>query len=308
MRIRPILVFATFLLAPVIITGCGRKEDAKVATQVAARVNGEEITVHQINYVLARNQNITAEVEAQAKREILDRLIEQHLARQKAIENGLDRSPTIVQAIEAAKSEILARAYLEHITANLSKPVPVETHAYYKNHPELFAQRRVFSLEEIAFVTNSDIATALRAQLSKARSMQEIADWLQSQGVKFSVNRVVRAAEQLSLEILPKVQAMKEGQIQLFEAGSGRFQIIRVVAFKVVPIDEETATPRIKRFLSNVKSSEEIAKEMKKIKKQAKIEYMGEFAGGAAAAEAKAKPDAGFQTKSEESPKARSQE
>jgi hypothetical protein len=76
----------------------------------------------------------------------------------------------------------------------------------------------------------------------------------------------------------------------------------------VVPIDEETATPRIKRFLSNVKSSEEIAKEMKKIKKQAKIEYMGEFAGGAAAAEVKVKPDAEFQTKSEESPKVRSQE
>ena len=299
MSIRPILVFTTLLLALVITTGCGKKEDAKVATQVAARVNGDEITVHQINNVLARSQNITPEVEAQAKREILDRLIDQQIAKQKAIENGLDRSPRILQTMEAAKSEILARAYLEHITANLSRPAPVETHDYYKNHPELFAQRRVFNLEELAFAAKSEIATGLREQLSKARSMQEIADWLRSRGVKFVANRVVRAAEQIPLEILPKLQAMKEGQIQLFEASNGRFQVIRVVAFKSASVDEATATPRIQQFLSNRNSREVIAKEMKTIKEQAKIEYVGEFASTASATEPEIRPKDDAKAKAE---------
>jgi len=277
-----------------------------VATQVVARVNADEITVHQVNNVLARRQNITPEVAEQAKREILERLIDQHLARQKAIENELDRSPGVMQAIEAAKTEILARAYLGQIAAAIPKTAAWEVQKYYKEHPELFAQRRLFDLEELAFVARSDVATGLREQLSKARSMQEIADWLQSQGVKFAVNRGVHAAEQIPLEILPEVQAMKEGQIQLFEAGSERFQVIRVVAYKAEPIDEASAAPRIQQFLLNRRSSEVIAKVMKKNKEQAKIEYVGDFAAGAAAAEANAKAEAGAQAGTEELPKEQS--
>ena len=303
MNIHTFLVFTALLLALALTTGCGKKEDAKVATQVAARVNSDEITVHQINNILARNENITAEVAAQAKREILDRLIDQHLARQKAIENELDRSPGVMQAIEAAKTEILARAFLGQIAAAIPKTATWEVQKYYKEHPELFAQRRLFNLEELAFVAKSDVASELREQLSKARSMQEIADWLQSRGVKFAVNRGVRAAEQIPLEILAKVQAMKEGQNQLFEAGSERFQVIRVVAYKAEPMDETSATPLIQQFLLNQRSSEVIAKEMRKIKEQAKIEYVGEFAGGAAAAEARAKAEAEVQGRSEEFPK-----
>ena len=291
MNIHTFLVFTALLLALALTTGCGKKEDAKAATQVAARVNADEITVHQVNYVLARSQNVTPEVAAQAKRDILDRLIDQHLARQKAIENKLDRSPNVMQAIEAAKSEILARAYLEQIAAAIPKTAPWETQKYYKEHPELFAQRRLFDLEELAFVAKGDVVKGLHERLSKAHSMQDIADWLQSRGVKFVANRGVRAAEQIPLELLPKVQAMKEGQIQLFEAGGERFQVIRVVAYKAEPVDEQTATPRIQQFLYNRRSSEVMAKEMKRIKEQAKIEFVGEFAPDAAA-EAKAKAEA----------------
>jgi EpsD family peptidyl-prolyl cis-trans isomerase len=283
------LTATSLLFTIALATGCDRKEEAKLATQVVARVNSQEITVHQVNNVLARNQNIAPEAAAQAKREILDKLIDQHLAQQKAIENKLDRSPGVVQAIEAAKTEILARAYLEQIAAAIPKTAAWEVQKYYKEHPELFAQRRVFNLEEIAFVAKDDIAAGVREQLPKARSMQEIVDWLQLREVKFAVNRGVRAAEQIPLEILPRLQAMKEGQIQLFEAASDRFQVIRVVAYKLEPVDEATATPRIQQFLWNRRTSEVIAKEMKRIKEQAKIEYVGEFAQGAEAAETNAK-------------------
>lgn len=302
MTTRPLPVSMALLLALALTTGCGKKEDAKVATQVVARVNSEEITVHQVNNILARNPNIAPEVAAQSKREILDRLIDQHLARQKAIENKLDRSPSVMQAIEAAKSEILARAYLEKIAAAIPKTATWEVQKYYKEHPELFAQRRLFNLEELAFAANSDVATGLREQLSKARSMQEIADWLQSQEVKFVVNRGVRAAEQVSLEMLPKLQAMKEGQNQLFEASSERFLVIRLVAYKSEPVDEASAAPRIQQFLLNQRAQELIVKEMKKIKEQAKIEYVGEFAEGAAATQAEAKAEAEAQARTEESP------
>ncbi len=292
------------MLALAFAAGCGKSEDKKTATQVAAKVDSVEITVHQVNNILARTPNVTPEVADRAKREILDKLIDQQLVKQKAIEKKLDHLPAVMQAIESAKSEILARAYLEQIAASLPKPSPAETKKYYAEHPELFAQRRVFNLEELAFVAKDDVAAGLRERAAKARSLKEIADWLQSKGVKVVANRGVRAAEQIPLELLPRLQQAKDGAIQVTEAGD-RHQVIRIVASKAAPVDEPTATPSIQQFLFNRRSREAIAAEMKQIKGQAKIEYRGEFAEGPAAEEAKAKAQAEAKTKALAEEKAR---
>ena len=279
------LVFVALLA--LVLAACGRKEDAKVVTQVAARVNSTEITVHQINHALARSRGLTPENASQAKREILDGLISQELAKRQAILKGLDRSPNVILDMEAAKNEILARAYRESLVDYLPKPAPYEVETYYRKHPELFAQRRIFSLDELNFAGNDDVAAEVRAQVSRSRSLKNVAEWLQSRGIALSANRSVLAAEQIPLEILPKLQLMKEGETQLFGAGGPRFRLIQVVAFQAAPVDEATAAPRIRQFLSNRNSAEVIAKEMNEARKFATIEYLGEFAGPTAEGEPK---------------------
>lgn len=282
---RIVVIAATLALA--VAAGCGKSEQKPAATQVAAKVNADEITVHQVNNVLAKMPNVTPETADKAKHDILDRLIEQQLARQQAIGKKLDQTPIVMQALEAARSEILARAYLERIAAEQPRPTDAEVKKYFAGHPELFAQRRIFNLEEIAFAAKEELAAGLRERLARARSMQELAEWLDAREVRFVPTRGVRPAEQLAMELLPKVQAMKDGEIQLFGPADGHYQLIRVVATKAEPVDLAAAAPRIQQYLYNRSSSEAIAKEMKQIKEQAKIEYVGEFAGGAAAADAK---------------------
>jgi len=276
MSTRNSLVLVTVLA--LVLPACGKKEDAKVATQVAARVNSTDITVHQMNHALARSRGLTLENTSQAKREILDGLINQELAKRQAILKGLDRSPNVVLDIEAAKNEILARAYRESLVDYLPKPAPYEVETYYRKHPELFAQRRIFSLDEINFDSKEDVAAEVRAQLARSRSLKDIAGLLQSRGIAFVANRSVRAAEQIPLEILPKLQLMKEGETALFGAGGGRFRLIRVAGSQAAPVDEVAAAPRIRQFLSNRNSADVIAKELKEARKFATIEYLGEFA------------------------------
>lgn len=301
---RPILAL---VIAAALVAGCGKKdEDKKPATQVAARVNSTEITVHQLNAALGRVPNVTSETAPRAKREILNRLVEQQLAVQQAVKKKLDRSPAVVQAIEAARADILARAYADDISRSQPKPTPDEVKKYYAEHPELFAQRRLYSLEEIAVEPKEGIAAGLREQLAKGRSMRDIAAWLQSQGAQFVPNRGARAAEQLPMEMLSRLQAMKDGEIQVFETG-GRYNVVRITASKNEPVDEATASAPIQQYLFNRRASDAAANEMKALKAGAAIEYLGEFAGDVAAAETKARAEAAAKAKAEAEAKAKAQ-
>jgi EpsD family peptidyl-prolyl cis-trans isomerase len=282
--------FLAALALCVALAACGRGDDKKVATQVAAKVNADEITVHQVNSVLARNPNLPPEAAARAKRQVIERLVDQQLAVQQAIEKKLDRSPEVVQALAAAKSEILARAYLRQVAGAQAKPTPEEVKQYYAEHPDLFAERRLYVLEEITFAPQGDVGADLRAQLGALRTMQGIAEWLKTREVQFTVNRGARAAEQIPIEMLPRLGGMKDGEIRVLE-GAGRLVVVRVVATKPAPVDEAKAAPAIQQFLFNRRSGEVIAEEIKRLKGAAKIEYVGEFAQ-AGAEEPQPQPDA----------------
>lgn len=83
MALLPVVVAAT------LAAGCGDKSKPEgKASQAAARVNDTEITVHQINQVLERQQGLKPEQADAASRQVLEGLIDQQLAVAKAEEQS----------------------------------------------------------------------------------------------------------------------------------------------------------------------------------------------------------------------------
>lgn len=271
----PVLTLALILG----LAACGSKDEKKPATQVAAKVNSEEISVHQINFVLSRSgaAAVTPEQAPKARREILDKLVDQQLAVEKAIEKKLDRSPEIVMAIDAARREILARAYVEQIVGALTKPTVEEAKKYYTDHPQLFAERRIYNIQEILLPASPGVLAQMRDMLTAGKPMEEIANWLKSKDIKFSGGSATRPAEQIPLGLLPKIHALKDGQGLVLETAES-ITVMRVVASQSAPVPEAAALPRIQQFLGNQRGSEAAASEFKQLKAKAKITYQGEFA------------------------------
>jgi len=268
------------------LAACSSKEEKKPTTQVAAKVNAEEISVHQINFVLGRSgaaSNITPEQAPIVRREILDKLVDQQLAVEQALDKKLDRSPDVLMALEAGRREILARAYVEQLAAGLSMPTAAEVKTYYTEHPQLFSERRVFNIQEIIIPTGGvSEAGQLREMVATGKPMDEIANWLKGKNIKFASASATRPAEQVPLELLPKVHALKDGQGLVLENGPN-VSILRVVTSQSSPIAEAAALPRIQQYLGNQRAAKAVAAEFKALKAKAKIEYQGEFAGAAAA-------------------------
>jgi EpsD family peptidyl-prolyl cis-trans isomerase len=300
-KILPSLICALVIAAP--LTGCNDDKSGSKATQVAAKVNGAEISVHQINAVLSKANGVTNENAAQARKEILDRLIDQQIAVEQAVAKKLDRNPDVLLNIEAARRDILARAYLEQVAAAQPKAADDEVAKYYEDHPDLFAKRRVYNLQELAIQKNGTSLDELKTMVSAGKSMEEIAGWLKSKNIPARGNAGARAAEQLPLELLPKLAQMKDGQTALIDGPQQAF-IMRVLASQSAPVDEATAKPRIQQFLQNQRSTKAVTEEMKKLKEAAKIELVGDFAKPAEAPAAKVEAPAPAPAASNEKPAA----
>jgi EpsD family peptidyl-prolyl cis-trans isomerase len=277
------------LAATVALTGCGDKKD-KAASQTAAKVNKDEVTVHQINFVLQQQRNIRPEQADAASKQILERLIDQQLALQKAEEQKLDRDPRVMQQLEAARREVIARAYVEKLGEAAAKPTPDEIKKYYDDKPALFRERRIYSIQEIAIEARPEQVEELRAKLSAAKNVNEFVEYLKGAGYRFGGNQAVRAAEQLPFNTLEAMSRMKDGQAMLVPSASG-VQVVVLAGSRTQPVSEEQARPAIEQFILNERKRKLVEDEVKAMRAAAKIEYVGKFAqaasepaaGGAAA-------------------------
>jgi len=269
-----------------LLVACGGDKGDKVS-QTAAKVNKEEITVHQINFVLQRQQGLKPEQTEAASRQVLERLIDQELAVQKAQEQKLDRDPRVVQQIEALKREIIARAYVERVGESAAKPTNEEIAKYYADKPALFKDRRIYSLQEVQIEARPDQYDMLRAKLAEAKSINEFAEFLKANDFRFNGNQAVRAAEQLPLASLDRISRLKDGESDMAPTPNGSgLTVLYLIGSRSQPVDEARARPAIEAFLLNQRKTEVVQKDLKALRDSSKIEYVGKFAEAAASAPA----------------------
>jgi EpsD family peptidyl-prolyl cis-trans isomerase len=262
-----------------LLSGCGEKRVVDISA-AAAKVNRDEITVQQINLLLQQQRNLRPEQSEAASKQILERLIDQQLALQKAGELNIDREPRVLQQIEAARREIIARAYLEKVGEGAAKPTPEEIRKYYEDRPELFSQRRVYSIQEIAVEARPEQVGALREQLAASQNIGEFVEFLKGNDFRFAANQAVRAAEQLPPSSLSALSKMSDGQALLAAAPNG-VQVIVLAGSRSQPVTEEQARAAIEQFIVNERRRKLIDEDVKALRAAAKIEYLGAFAGAA---------------------------
>ena len=282
-------VLAVAVAALVLVAGCGDKKDKAGASQTAAKVNKDEITVHQINFVLAQQRNLRADQTDAASKQVLERLIDQQLALQKAEDQKLDRDARVVQQIEAARREIVARAYIEKTGEAALKPTNEEIKKYYDDKPALFRERRIYSLQEIMIESKPEQMTELRELLGAAKNIDDFVAQLRAKDYRFNGNQAVRAAEQLPLNALDSFAKLKDGQAIINNTPTGA-QVLVLAGSRTQPATEEQARPAIEQFILNERKRKLVEDDIKALRAAAKIEYVGKFGEGAASAPAAAAP------------------
>jgi EpsD family peptidyl-prolyl cis-trans isomerase len=268
---RRVLCGVLLLVTVVALAACGGKE--KKAGQALVRVNGEEITVLQLNDELSR-AGVKADQQEAATKQLLESLIDRQLIVAEAMRLKIDRSPDVMKAIERAKALIIAQAYLQSRTSNSYKPHMGEIDDYFKKHPEYFTQRKQFDMQQLVAATK-DISNEFKSAVESARSLDEVAAWLDKHKVRYARREISLSTTDLpeNSQLLAKLKDMKKGELFIVKDGENNL-INTITEVKDTPITAEKALPLIERYLINKNAKEVMEAEVAHLRSSAKIEYL----------------------------------
>jgi peptidyl-prolyl cis-trans isomerase C len=264
------------LVATMGLTACNKE---KGGGQSLARVNGEDITMLQVNEELA-HANVPADQRQAAIKKVLESLIDRQVIVDQAKQEKIDRSPGVLQAIARAKAQIIEQTYLQKVLSKIEKPNEAEVSDYFHQHPDLFSKGKLFDLKSL-LIARKDMNDKLRAEMASAKSLDQIAAWLDSNHVRYARGVALRRSIDMPPEMVAKLMSMHTGQIFVVNDG-GNSMIVSIVDVKDSPVTFEDAAPIIAKYLTGKKVKEAVNTEVKHLRSLAKIEYLNASAPAAA--------------------------
>lgn len=265
--------FLAVMLATVTLAlgGCGASGEHQ-PSQVVARVDGHEITVAEVNAALADVPPVASATAEQLRKRVIQALVDQQLELDAAKTQKLDQTPDVLLQMELARREVLANAYLRQVADTAAAPSDARVRAYYGAHPDLFAQRKIYQLHELAAQGDAQLKSQIDAELTAGESIDSIAATLKTRAVPVVLTDQTLPAERISLDLLPQLAVLPLGK-SLVTAGNGVVRVLEVVSARPEPIDETHALPLIRRALLNNARKAAVAQAIRRLKAKAKIQY-----------------------------------
>lgn len=273
--------------AAILMAGCGQKKEVAgpadaAGSEVVAKVNGDDLTAAQLQMAIQKQRGMRPDAGDAAAKQVLDQLIDEQIIAQKAVAAKLDQDPKVVQQLESARRDILARRFIETAADQANKPAADVVQKFYDARATMFAQRRIFTLQRLDIQAPDDRRTEVDAHVQSLKSLAELTDWLKAQNLKFTAKQEQDASEQLPPAILEKVAAMKDGQSIVVPSQFG-VSALSLVSSVPAPKTLAEARPAIEQYLSTQNRREVIMGLQKSVRDGAKIDYQGRFAALAAA-------------------------
>lgn len=263
------IVFA--LVIALAATACQKKASG----QTVAVVNQEEITAAELNDAVASDPSLagsTATKEARAA--ALQKLIDRKLLVQQARKDGLDKSPEFVNQQRRTNDEILINMLLSKRLNTSQLPSADEISRFQASRPEIFAKREIWTLQQIQYPLSKD--AALNAALSKAQTLEQVAQLLTSKGVKFT-----RESRKVDTAVFPhaiysQLTPLKDGE-PFIAPGPDKAVASVITAREAAPITGDQARTVAVNAMRRDQVETIVKDRVKNLRGSAKIEYQPGF-------------------------------
>jgi peptidyl-prolyl cis-trans isomerase C len=265
---------ATIALA-LTLSACGEKEGAALEKgQVLATVNGTDVTTNELNAELVGAQLPAAgeqrkAVEQQALQGLVDRTILADIAR----ERGIDKSPVYIAQKRRAEENLLVQILQREIASKISATTPAEAKSFMESNPVLFAERKIYQLDQIQFQVPKDL-NKLKAY-EPFNTMEEIALQLTRDGLAYRRAPGSLDPAGTNPAILKQLLSRPEGEIFIIPA-NGALVATRIIGSKPEPLTgpkaEQYAMSAVQQKKIAEATEKDLAERIKKARESVKYQ------------------------------------
>lgn len=241
------------LAAAALLAGCDKKP-ATPTGQVIATVNGEDVTIHELNAETSLAQAPPEVPRKTIETEALQRIIERKVIADVARERKLDKNPNFILQERRAEDILLAQALQADIVAKVPKTTREAAQKYIDEHPDQFADRKIYTIDQIAFLRPPQTALV---GLQNATTMAQVEAILKDAGIEYrrqpATLDTLRVDPRLSAEVA-KLLARNPSEVFLFAdqprgAPAPIMFVNQVTDTKVEPFTGEKAIAAAQQFL-----------------------------------------------------------
>jgi peptidyl-prolyl cis-trans isomerase C len=257
--------------------------DNKSEIKAAVLVNGQSLSAAEVKMKLSQYDHLPPERKSFVEQTVLKSLVDTELMRQAALEEGIDKDEIIRARMDNSIRLILAEAYMEKKAAEFAKPSEAEIKAYFDQHPELYAERKIFELEELMVQISQDEAAEVKEKLGDGKNYNEFVAWLAQKQIVNNSQPVSAAAEDMREDILGRLKNVKADDVITLEE-KDQLSVIRVKAVHDHPLPFEQAKPMIEAKIYKQRRIAGTDSLLKQLRDKAKIEYVAPYSESGLAA------------------------
>lgn len=272
------LMIGTALL----LAGCGKKggEGELEKGQVVATVDGKDITVHELNAELQGAQipaNISAEQRKQLEQAALQQVVNRRILSDIARERGLDKTPMFLLQERRAEEQILVQMLQRQMSSAVKAPTQTEISTFIAQNPDMFAERKIFGVDQIQFEAPKD--PAVLKKYEPLKTMAEVEAMLKADGLQYKRAPATLDVATANPELVQQVLKMPKDEIFIIPAG--RVMIAnKITDTKVQPLTGEQANQLAAGTLQQRKFQDLVKRDLEpKVKKaEGEVKYQAGFA------------------------------
>jgi peptidyl-prolyl cis-trans isomerase C len=266
------LLFVLFATSSLLLGACSQKKPTTTgdAAPVAIKINGEPVSVAELNVRLGHADSGKNYAIGEP---LMKTVVNMELLQQAAVQSKLDADPLIKARIANSTRMILATSYLDKQLAAVGEPTESEISTYFNQHPERFAKRMQFDLQEFSIQLPPGKEADIRAQAAKSRKFDELEQWLTKNHISHTNNPSTKLAEQIPEEMLKKLMDVPVGG-SVVMGDKGQMNVIFLLGKSAQPLTLAQASRMIAVELAGKRKRDIIDNTLKQLSDKAKIEYV----------------------------------
>ena len=225
--------------------------------QVIATVKGQEVTLTDLRAELEGQAAPSPDAQKQLEQSGLERIIGRKLLANAAHDQGLDRTPDYAVEKQRGVETILALTLQKRIASQVPPPTRDEAERFVLDHPEMFANRKFFIVDQLRMKRPPDAAKL--KELEPLKTMDQVEAWMSQNHIYY--DHALDTIDTLNTNPQLTDFLLKLPPNEVFVIPAGDLLLIdQITETKELPLTGDKAVDQATDVLRNQRTVEAVAR------------------------------------------------